>query len=120
FARAARPALSEHRGAIVLMTSVMARAGAQGAVLYSASKGAGVAMTSALAVELACDGIRVNAVAPGCVRTEMLRGAVGAESVDDDRMELAAQAHLTGRLIEPEEVARLCAFLLSDEASAIT
>lgn len=120
FARASRDALAARGGAIVLMASVLGYVGAEGTVVYSASKGAIISMTAALAVELAPAGIRVNAVAPGCVRTDMLRGAVGAASIADAQVEQAASAHLTGRLIEPEEIARVCAFLLSEEAAAIT
>jgi len=109
-------------GAIVLMSSVMAWGGAAGAALYCASKGAIASMTKALGVELAAGGIRVNAVAPGLVRTLMsqkLASEAAPDAVDATLHEWGKVQPL-GRILEPEEIARLVSFLLSDEASAIT
>lgn len=94
-------------GAILTTTSVMAFTSVPGAAAYSASKGALVALTHALAVELAPDRIRVNTIAPGVVDTPM---NAAATSADEPR----------AGAIEPREIARLALFLLSDEASAIT
>jgi 3-oxoacyl-[acyl-carrier protein] reductase len=83
-------------------------------VAYSATKGAVIAFTKALAKELGPSHIRVNSVAPGAIDTEMNRH-LSAE-------ELAALAEETPleRLGQPEEVAQTIAFLASDEASFLT
>ncbi|MFJ7496106.1 SDR family NAD(P)-dependent oxidoreductase [Streptomyces sp. NPDC097727] len=109
-------------GSIVLAASAMAFASSPTATLYSASKGAIVAMTNSLAVELAGERIRVNCFAPGTVRTPMARELAqmqGASDIDAT-VDSYGQGHPMLRVIEPEEVARVAAFLLSDEASAVT
>jgi NAD(P)-dependent dehydrogenase (short-subunit alcohol dehydrogenase family) len=110
------------KGAIVNTASVQAYWSHQGAVAYSASKGGIVAFTRALALDHAHEGIRVNAVAPGSVRTPMLLDAAQRSNPDDPDAALAvfAQSHPIGRLIEPEDVASAVLFLASDRASAIT
>jgi NAD(P)-dependent dehydrogenase (short-subunit alcohol dehydrogenase family) len=127
FVRAALPALRRRGGAIVLAASVMAFTSTAGATAYSASKGAVVAMANALALELAADGIRVNVIAPGTIRTPMLRASLTdpsagpeGEAAVDAALEALAASQPLGRLIGPEEVAQLVLFLLSDEASAIS
>jgi meso-butanediol dehydrogenase / (S,S)-butanediol dehydrogenase / diacetyl reductase len=118
----AMPELSRTGGAIVNAASVLAFASVPLNPAYCASKGGVVALTSAMALDHARDGVRVNCIAPGSVRTPMLRASYG----ELDEVELEAQLrqtadkHPTGRLIEPLEVARLVAFLLSSHASAIT
>lgn len=123
FVREAVPHLrARGGGAIVLTSSVMAWGSAPGAALYSASKGAIASMTKALGVELAPEGIRVNAVAPGLVRTPMAQN-LASEAVPDAveaTLQEWGKVHPIGRILEPEEIARLVSFLLSDEASAIT
>jgi NAD(P)-dependent dehydrogenase (short-subunit alcohol dehydrogenase family) len=104
-------------GAIVTAGSVMGLMSTAGAAAYSASKGAVMAMTSALAVELGPHGIRVNSVVPGVVRTPMVMDLV------EDPQALAAdlaRVQPIRDVIEAEDVARLVLFLLSDEARAIT
>jgi len=86
-----------------------------GTAAYSATKGGIVVMTKTLALEGAADGIRVNAVCPGFIKTPMvLEGPV------KDELEAIAALHPLGRLGEPEEVARAVVFLASDDASFIT
>jgi NAD(P)-dependent dehydrogenase (short-subunit alcohol dehydrogenase family) len=122
----ARFAIPEFRargkGAIVNVASVQAYWSHQGAVAYSASKGGVVAFTRALALDHAHEGIRVNAVAPGSVRTPMLLDSARRQDPDDPDAALAvfAQTHPIGRLIEPEEVANVVLFLASDKAGAVT
>ncbi|MCQ6272305.1 SDR family oxidoreductase [Pseudarthrobacter sp. R1] len=122
--RAALPHLrSRGGGSIVLASSAMAFASSPGAALYSASKGALVSMTMALAVEFAAEGIRVNCVAPGTVRTPMamaLAEWTRQERAVEDAVEDFGKNHPMGRLIEADEVANVVAFLLSEEASAVT
>lgn len=114
--------LSGDGGAIVTVASVQAYVTQQNAAAYAASKGAIVAMTKAAALDYASEGIRINAVAPGSVRTPMLHAA--AELFAPENPEAAitewGAKHPIGRVIEPEEVAKAIVFLLSDRASAVT
>ena len=118
--RAALPSLS--RGAsIVNVTSVLGMTGDSSGLFtthaYAASKGALISLTRAMAATYAADGIRVNAVAPGLVRTGMSRRAQS----DDRVLEHAGSRQpLTGALIEPEVVAAAIAFLASTAAEGIT
>ncbi len=110
------PLMAEQgHGAIVNCSSVAGFTGFPQAGTYAATKHAILGLTRTAALEHAKDGIRVNAVCPGPVRTPLL-----ARSVDEEA-ELAAIADSQpdGRLIEPEEVGHAVAFLLSERASAI-
>lgn len=98
-------------GGIVLISSVAARTGGiPGAVAYSASKGAVESFTRGLASEVARQGIRVNAVAPGMIETDMTLGF--AEKI--------APMIPVGRCGKPEEIAEAVAWLLSESASYVT
>ena len=92
---------------------------------YSASKFAVIGFTQALALETAADGIRVNAVCPGYVRTSMQeREVVWEANLRDMTPEEVRQEYVRaiplGRLEEPEDVARVVVFLLSDRAAYMT
>ncbi|MFC4010684.1 SDR family NAD(P)-dependent oxidoreductase [Nonomuraea purpurea] len=100
--------------AVVLISSIMGRAGHPGQAVYSATKAAVIGLTLAAAKELGPSGIRVNAVAPGYIRTDML------STLDDRARAATVAATPLGRLGEPGEVARAVAFLLSSEACFIT
>lgn len=103
-------------GAIVNISSGAATLGsADTFVWYAASKGAVDSLTVGLAVENARDGLRVNAVAPGLVRTEL-----HADSGMPDRLETMPPQTPLGRAAEPEEVAEAVLWLLSDKASFTT
>lgn len=103
-------------GAIVNVSSMAARLGSPGEYVdYAASKGAIDTLTVGLAREVAEDGIRVNAVRPGVIRTEI--HAAGGDPGRVDRVKLAVPMKRGG---EPEEVARAILWLLSDEASYST
>lgn len=112
--RAVLPTMLEQgRGAIVNTASVASYISAPGSFAYPPSKGAVLMLTRQAAVEYIRQGIRVNAVCPGLIRTPILDGAPVGPDV------LAGSVPM-GRLGEPEEVAALAAFLASDEAGFIT
>jgi NAD(P)-dependent dehydrogenase (short-subunit alcohol dehydrogenase family) len=114
--RAALPLL--RRGSapsVVNMASAAALVGMAGRAGYSAAKAGVAALTRVLAVEWAGDGIRVNAVAPGYVRTAGFDERMGVER----GRELSAQVPL-GRLCSPDEVGSVIAFLVSDDAAYVT
>jgi meso-butanediol dehydrogenase / (S,S)-butanediol dehydrogenase / diacetyl reductase len=116
---------TERRGAICNTASLAAKVGAPLLAHYSASKFAVVGWTQALARELAPRGIRVNAVCPGFVRTGMQEREVVWEAAlrgitpDAVLADYIAQTPL-GRLEEPEDIAGLVVFLLSDAARFMT
>jgi 3-oxoacyl-[acyl-carrier protein] reductase len=99
---------------IVLLSSVMGTAGAAGQVVYGATKAAVAGFARAAAKELGPAGIRVNAVAPGFIATEML------DSLDEARRAERVASTALRRLGEPEDVADVIAFLLSDAARFVT
>ena len=117
---AARVMLDQGRGAIVNFGSVWGDVGNPGHAAYAASKGAVHQLARSMALEHARDGIRVNAVAPGEIDTPMLASERAAPFTDEDRRRLADDAVPMGRLGDPSEVARVVAFLASDEASYMT
>jgi len=107
-------------GAIVNFGSIWGGAGAVGVLAYCASKGAVHQITRAMALDHAGDNIRINAVCPGEIDTPML-GSGGAEPpTRQDLQKLAADTIPMKRLGQPAEVARVVAFLASDEASYMT
>jgi 2-keto-3-deoxy-L-fuconate dehydrogenase len=119
--KAALPSLRRSRhGSIVNVSSIAATAGLPNRALYSASKGAVLALTRAMAADLLSDGIRVNAVSPGTAATPWVaRLLEGADDPPAERAALEArQPH--GRLVTPEEVADAVAYLLSPAAGSTT
>ena len=106
--------IHEKAGCIVNTSSIWGQRGASCEVAYSATKAAVIGLTRSLAMELAPSGIRVNCVAPGVIRTDMVE-VLGEETL----RELAEQTPL-GRLGTPEDIAHAVAFLASDSASFIT
>jgi NAD(P)-dependent dehydrogenase (short-subunit alcohol dehydrogenase family) len=105
------------KGSIVNMASIAALVGLRNRAAYSASKGAVVALTRALAIDHVGDGIRVNAVAPGTVDSPWVRRLVddAGESLDA----LRARQPM-GRLGTPDEIAEAVAYLASDHAGFVT
>lgn len=111
---AAKMMMKQKHGSIVNMGSVTALDNQGGWTAYGSSKGAFLSFTRTAARELASFGIRVNAVAPGLIDTEM-----GGEMDEKYQADMLARADL-GRKGTPEEVANVVCFLASDEASYIT
>ena len=106
-------------GSIVCLSSISGMAGQSSQSTYGPAKFVASGLTMHLAVEWADRGIRVNAVAPGTIRTERVR-QLPDEPGGAEYIEQIVRMHPMGRLGEPEEVARAIAFLASDEASFIT
>ena len=113
----AAPVPGRGRGAIVNLGSIASTTGLPTRNAYSAAKAGMLGLTRAMACEWARSGIRVNAVAPGYVRTELIaelerKGAIDAKGI--------AQRTPLGRMADPSEVAEVIAFLVSQRASYIT
>ena len=102
-------------GAIVNIASILGSVGIAGSPAYVASKHAVVGLTKNAALEHAADGVRVNAIGPGFIRTPLLDA-----NLDAATQEFLAGKHALGRMGEVAEVAALALFLLSDRASFIT
>ena len=105
---------SKRRGSIVNLSSVAATRPGRGQSNYAASKGAVDAFTKALAVELAPRGVRVNAVAPGVIATDM------TQNLRNLAPQELNQRILMKRPGSAQEVAKVVAFLCSDDASYVT
>lgn len=106
--------LHQHHGNIIHLTSIWGELGASCEVDYSVTKGAMIAFTKSLAKEVAPSGIRVNAVSPGVIDTDM-----NAHLSAEDRKVLAEETPLQ-RIGRPEEVAEAVCFLASERAAFIT
>ena len=113
--RAAVPGMVRRKsGNIIIITSVCGVWGSSCEAAYSATKGALISLTKSLFKELGPSGIRVNAIAPGVIDTDMT-----ACFTAEEKAAMAADTPL-GRIGTPEDVAELAAFLASDRASFIT
>ncbi len=114
----AREELARNRGAIVNFGSISSRVAQTGRWIYPVSKAAILQLTRNQAMDLAPDGIRVNAVSPGWTWSNIMDQLTGGDRAKTDRV--AAPFHLLKRTGDPEEVAAAVLFLCSDEASFIT
>lgn len=101
-------------GSIINLASIVGTNGNKGQIVYSASKSAVIALTKTAAKELAVHNIRVNAIAPGMIDTDMFQ-SIGEEKVQENLQKIAL-----GRLGNPEEVANACVFLASDLSSYVS
>lgn len=116
------PLMKSQGGAIVNVSSVHAIATSANIAAYAASKGAMLALTRALAIELAADQIRVNAVLPGAVDTPMLHSGLSRGHLRGDNvLELVEQLgskHVIGRVGQPQEIAEAIYFLADNNRSS--
>lgn len=113
------PALRESGGGSVInMSSIAALVGLNERVAYSAAKGGILAMTRAAAIDHISEGVRVNCIAPGTVDTPWVeRITTGYDDPEEARAKMKArQPH--GRLVAPDEIAAMAAYLASDEAAS--
>ena len=113
--RAVLPSMiARHQGVILNMSSIWGSHPGSCEVAYSATKGAIEAFTRSLAEEVVYSGIRVNAIAPGVVHTDMVR------NLGEDTLARLQEDMPMGRYATPEEIAEWVRFLISDEASYMT
>ncbi|HHF3035796.1 TPA: SDR family NAD(P)-dependent oxidoreductase [Vibrio diabolicus] len=112
-AKFALPELLKTKGCMVNTASVSGLGGDWGAAFYCASKGAVVNLTRAMALDHGAEGVRINAVCPSLVKTNMTNG--WPQDIRDKFNERIA----LGRAAEPEEIASVVTFLASDDASFI-
>lgn len=118
--RHALPALREARGCILNTASMVGQLGQENHAAYVATKGGMIALTKAMALDYARDGIRVNAVCPAGVWTDMLKKWAGEQPQPDKVMQYLNDIHALGYCPDADVVAHASAFLLSDQARFIT
>lgn len=119
--REALPIMRSHKsGSIINLSSIYGLVGSADVAPYHASKGAVRLFTKATALQAAKDGIRVNSVHPGFIKTPMVEGFAKASGNADAIMAALTALHPLGRLGTAEEVAATITFLASDDASFMT
>ncbi len=106
--------LHEKSGSIINISSIWGLRGGSCEVAYAATKAALIGLTRSLAMELAPSGIRVNCVAPGCVRTDMV------EALGEETLAALAEETPVGRLGDPADIAAAVAFFARPENSFVT
>jgi len=116
----ALPHLRQTRGSIINISSLVGNIGQEWATTYVATKGAITAMTKALAVDEARNGVRVNAVLPGAVDTPLVRSFIDSKPNAQELQDLLGNWSWMGRIAAEDELGRACLFLASDMASFIT
>lgn len=112
--------LAQGRGSIIHIASVTGLLGLPGIAAYSMTKGALIALTRAMSTDYAARGIRVNSVSPGTIDSPMLHDFLAAQSDPASLRQEFAAMHPIGRVGTIAEVANVCLFLASDEASFVT
>jgi NAD(P)-dependent dehydrogenase (short-subunit alcohol dehydrogenase family) len=112
--------LEQRRGSIIHMASVTGVLGHPGLAIYSATKGALIALTRAMSTDYARYGIRVNSVSPGTIDSPMLHEFVSSQSNPEKIRQAFDEIHPIGRVGTIEEVANVFLFLASDESSFVT
>lgn len=112
--------LTSGHGSIIHMASITGMLGLPGLAIYSATKGALIALTRAMSTDYARHGIRVNCVSPGTIDTPMLHDFVAEQGDPAELLRQFDEMHPLGRIGQIEEVAEVCLFLASDRASFVT
>jgi NAD(P)-dependent dehydrogenase (short-subunit alcohol dehydrogenase family) len=112
--------IARKKGALVSIGSVDGFMAEQGLISYCASKGAIVQFTRTLAMDHARDGIRANCVCPGVTDTPFFRKHLATASDPQKLLSTRQERNPLGRLVDPDEVAAMVAFLVSDDASGMT
>jgi NAD(P)-dependent dehydrogenase (short-subunit alcohol dehydrogenase family) len=121
FAREALPHLRRaKKSSVVLMSSLAGKRGGTGLTCYSSSKAAVIGLTTTLAIELAADGVRVNAVCPGWIDTPFNQPVIDFMGGREKQESVVRTAIPLGRQATPNEVAPLFVYLASDESSYVT
>jgi NAD(P)-dependent dehydrogenase (short-subunit alcohol dehydrogenase family) len=113
----AMPYLRQTSGSIINISSLVGQIGQEWAVTYVATKGGVTALTKALAVDEARNGVRIYAIAPGAVDTPLLRSFIQAAPDPQASLEAVESYQWTGRIADASEVGEVCLFLASDSAS---
>lgn len=114
------PYIRENRGSIVNMASLSGLIGQKQNPAYSASKGAIIAMTKALALDYAKDGVRVNCICPAGVMTPLLEEWIGQQPNPATTIQDLVDMHPLGRCASTEEIARAVLYLASDLSKFVT
>jgi NAD(P)-dependent dehydrogenase (short-subunit alcohol dehydrogenase family) len=114
------PHLRKTRGTIINMSSEVALIGQAQAPAYVSTKAGQIGLTRALALDLAKDGVRVNAVCPAGVLTPLMREWAESQYDPQAALALVDSWHPLGRMATIDEIGEVCAFLASDEAAFIT
>jgi NAD(P)-dependent dehydrogenase (short-subunit alcohol dehydrogenase family) len=112
--------LAQGQGIIIHMASITGILGLPGLAIYSATKGALIALTRAMSTDYAPFGIRVNAVSPGTIDSPMLHNFIAEQANPEYVRRAFDEMHPIGRVGTIDEVANVFLFLASDEASYVT
>lgn len=114
------PHLRQTRGSIINMSSEVALIGQAAAPSYTATKAGQLGLTRSLALDLAPDGVRVNAVCPAGVMTPLMQDWANTQYDPAAALKMVDSWHPLGRMATAEEIGEVCAFLASEDASFLT
>lgn len=114
------PHLRKTRGSIVNISSEAGIIGQAAAPSYVATKAAQIGLTKALALDLASDGVRVNAVCPAGVMTPLMQEWANTQYDAKEALAMVDKWHPLGRMATIQEIGEICAFLASEEAAFVT